>query len=50
MTVLRDISGSIVVSQSQSNAIVLGENYTPVAITTGSNITATTLTFLTSSD
>jgi hypothetical protein len=50
MTVLSTISGSIVIGQSQSNALVLGENHAPVAITTGSNITATTLTFLTSND
>lgn len=43
-------SGSIVVGQTRSNAIILGENNTPVGITTGSNITGTALTFLVSND
>ena len=43
-------SGSVVIGQTTSNAIFLNENVTPVAITTGSDITATTLTFLVSND
>lgn len=47
---LNYISGSIVVGQTTSNALILGENKTPLGITTGSNITATALTFLVSTD
>lgn len=47
---LANLSGSIVIGQTESNAIVLGENHAPVAIVTGSNITSGSLTFLVSSD
>ena len=47
---LANLSGSIVAGQTQSNAIILGENHAPVAIVTGSNITSGSLTFLVSSD
>jgi hypothetical protein len=42
-------TGTIVVGQSQSNAIQLNEG-TLVGVTTGSNVTGTTMTFLVSDD
>ena len=47
---LNYLSASVVVGQTTSNRIILGENNTPVGITTGSNITGTVLTFLVSND
>jgi hypothetical protein len=49
MSLQFEVSGSIVVGQSQSNAVKLNE-LTAVGLTTGSNITASTLSFLVSTD
>ena len=47
---LNYFSGSVAVGQTMSRPFNLGENKTPVGITTGSNITGTALTFLVSND